>query len=70
MGKNQADPTHSANFGIGLQQRCKELGIACDVVYPGAADIRHQTPTAYLIAVLSAPGKTPHGAGGTIETTR
>jgi acetyl esterase/lipase len=70
MGKNQADPTHSANFGIGLQERCKELGIACDVIYPGAADIKHPTPTAYLIARLSAPGKTPHGAGGTIETTR
>jgi acetyl esterase/lipase len=70
MGKNQADPTHSANFGIGLQQRCKELGIACDVIYPGAADIKHPSPTAYLIAMLSAPETTPRAEGGTIETTR
>lgn len=53
MGKSQKDPTHSANFGIGLQQLCKELGIECDVIYPGAPDVKYQTPTEYLIRMLT-----------------
>jgi acetyl esterase/lipase len=55
MGKEQKDPTHTANFGIGLQQRCRELGIKCDVIYPGAPDVKHQTPTEYLIDALKKP---------------
>lgn len=54
MGQDQKDPTHSANFGIGLQRRCRELDIDCEVVYPGAADVKHPTPTDYLIAKLGA----------------
>lgn len=54
MGKDQKDPTHSTNFGIGLQQRCKELGIGCDVIHPGTADAKHKTPTGFLIDRLSA----------------
>ena len=57
MGKPQRDPTHTANFGIGLQKHCKELGIACDIVYPGAPKITHKTPTDYLIATLKATKK-------------
>jgi acetyl esterase/lipase len=52
LGKDQKDPTHSANFGIGLQQRCRGVGIDCDLVYPGAPGVKHQTPTDYLIAKL------------------
>ena len=55
MGKNQRDPTHSANFGIGLQQRCRELGVECIVVYPGAESASHTDPTAYLIEKLTNP---------------
>jgi acetyl esterase/lipase len=55
MQQNQKDPTHSANFGVGLQQRCKELGIQCDLIYPGAADVKYQTPTEYLIKNLAKP---------------
>ncbi len=55
MGQDQEDPTHSANFGIGLQQRCRELGIRCEVVYPGAENIKHPTAASYLIAKLKAP---------------
>lgn len=52
MGKAQKDPTHTANFGIGLQQRCQELGLACEVIYPGSKPSKHETPTAYLIEKL------------------
>jgi iduronate 2-sulfatase len=52
MGKEQRDPTHTANFGVGLQRRCEELGIGCDIVYPSAPDVKHETATDYLIDAL------------------
>ena len=53
MGKEQKDPTHSANFGIGLQQRCREIGIRCDVIYPGSPEAESMTPTTYLIELFA-----------------
>lgn len=53
MGKKEKDPTHSANFGVGLQQHCKELGIECELVHPGAPDAKSKTPTDYLIRMLT-----------------
>ncbi len=53
-GKPQKDPTHTANFGVKLKERCDELGIGCELVYPGAPDVRHKTPTDFLIATLKA----------------
>lgn len=52
MGKPQKDPTHTANFGIGLQTRCLELGIECLVIYPGGTEAKVKTPADYLIATL------------------
>lgn len=52
IGKVQKDPTHTANFGVKLKERCGAVGIGCEVVYPGAANIKHKTPTDYLIASL------------------
>ena len=52
MGEEVKDPTHSANFGIGLQKHCKELGIECDVMYPGAKNLKFETTTDFLIAKL------------------
>ena len=53
IGEEQKDPTHSANFGVKLQEHCVEIGVKCEVVYPGAADVLHQTPTDYLISSLN-----------------
>jgi acetyl esterase/lipase len=55
IGKPERDPTHSATFGIKLQEHCKEIGVPCELFYPGAPDIVHSTPTEYLISALSAP---------------
>ncbi|QDU89707.1 alpha/beta hydrolase fold protein [Pirellulimonas nuda] len=49
-GKPEKDPTHSAAFGVKFKQRCDQLGVACEVQYPGAPDVQHKTPTDYLIA--------------------
>jgi acetyl esterase/lipase len=54
FGEACEDPTHSANFGVKLQERCHELGVACDVVYPGTKAVRFATPTDYLVAALQA----------------
>jgi hypothetical protein len=43
MGNDQKDPTHTANFGIGLKKRCDELGIKCHVLYPNAKDVEYMS---------------------------
>ena len=52
IGKPQKDPTHTANFGLKLQERCTELGLACEFTYRGAENVVHPDATAYLIATL------------------
>ena len=53
----KGDATHSAHFGVGLQERCHELDLQCDIVYPGAPKVTHETATDYLIATLTAPAE-------------
>ena len=55
VGQEQKDPTHTANFGVKLQERCTAMGIGCELVYPGASGVKHKNPTDYLIATLKAP---------------
>jgi acetyl esterase/lipase len=57
LGKKEKDPTHTANFGVKLQERCRSVGVDCDVVYPGAPVVKHATTQAYLIEKLTAPAK-------------
>ena len=52
LGQEQKDPTHTANFGVKLQERLREVGVACELVYPGAPDRRHAQVHDYLIAKL------------------
>lgn len=54
MGQEQKDPTHSANFGVKLQEKCRSVGVPCDVVYPGAAGVKYRNTAEYLIAKLKA----------------
>ena len=50
IGKPQKDPTHTANFGVKLQQRC-------ELVYPSAKKLKHKDSTTYLIATLKSSNK-------------
>ena len=52
LGQNQKDPTHTANFGVKLQERCWELGVRCELTYPGAPDVEHASVGKALIAAL------------------
>ena len=54
LGKDQKDPTHTANFGVKLQEKCKAEGVPCELVYPGAPDVKHPTVSSYLIDKLKA----------------
>ena len=52
LGKNEKDPTHSANFGVKLQEKCRSAGVECELQYPGATDVQHKSVADFLIAKL------------------
>lgn len=52
LGQEEKDPTHTSNFGVKLQEHCTSKGVTCELVYPGAPEVKHPTPTDYLIATL------------------
>ena len=54
LGQAQQDPTHTANFGVKLQEKLRGLGVDCELVYPGAPDVKHPTMQAYLIERLKS----------------
>lgn len=54
LGQEQKDPTHTSNFGVKLQEHCVANRVPCELVYPGAPNVKHATPTAFLIATLKA----------------
>jgi hypothetical protein len=54
IGQEQKDPTHTANFGVKLQEHLNELKVPCELVYPGAPDVKHKTISDYLIEKLTA----------------
>jgi acetyl esterase/lipase len=54
LGQDQKDPTHTANFGVKLQEKLRALGVACELVYPGAPDVKHDRAQDYLIEKLKA----------------
>ena len=55
IGHEQKDPTHMANFGVKLHERCNEVGVACELVYPGARNVASESATEFPIAMLNAP---------------
>ena len=58
LGQDQKDPTHTANFGVKLQEHCKANGVECELFYQGAPDAKHITAQDYLIEKLKgAPAK-------------
>lgn len=57
LGQEQKDPTHTANFGVKLQEKCRSAGVECELIYPGAPDAKHATVVEFLIEKLK--GKKP-----------
>jgi acetyl esterase/lipase len=52
FGKAQTDPTHSANFGVGLQQKLRALSVEYELAFPGASDVKHHETSAFIISKL------------------
>ena len=55
LGQDQKDPTHTSNFGVKLQEHCKEAGVECYLTYPGAPELKWKSIQDYLIDRLKAP---------------
>jgi acetyl esterase/lipase len=55
LGQEQKDPTHTSNFGVKLKEKCDSAGVPCELVYPGAPGVEHETVQDYLVAKLKAP---------------
>ncbi len=53
MGEPQKDPTHTANYGIPLREKCRAVGVECLLQYPGAEGVPYPTSTDFLIATLN-----------------
>jgi hypothetical protein len=51
LGKEQKDPTHTANFGVKLKEHCEANGVRCDLYYPGVEGLPQSTRE-YLIKKL------------------
>jgi acetyl esterase/lipase len=52
MGHEQSDPTHSANFGVGLQEKLKSVGVESYLMYSGAKDVKYPTVQGFVIDKL------------------
>ncbi|MBV9657553.1 MAG: alpha/beta hydrolase [Verrucomicrobia bacterium] len=52
LGQPQKDPTHTANFGVKLKEKLDQLGVECELVYPGAPNVKHKSIETYLIEKL------------------
>ena len=52
IGQPQKDPTHTANYGVKLKEKLDGLKVECELVYPGAPDIRHPTIASFLVDKL------------------
>ena len=52
IGQEQKDPTHSANYGVKLQEHCREIGDECELVYPSAPEVKHKSIAEFLIETL------------------
>ncbi|NBS05204.1 MAG: alpha/beta hydrolase [Verrucomicrobia bacterium] len=52
LGKDEKDPTHTANFGVKLKEHCDAIQAPCELVYPGAPNIIHATDSDFIKAYL------------------
>lgn len=55
LGQEQKDPTHTANYGVKLQEKLQSVGVDCELVYPEAPGVKHATISEYLLDRLKAP---------------
>jgi len=54
LGQDQRDPTHTANFGVKLQEKLLDLGVECELAYPGAPGAEAPSVQDYLLQRLKS----------------
>jgi len=54
LGEPWKDPPHSANFGAGLVEKLKQVGIEYEFNYPGATGVKHPDIFGFLLEHLHA----------------
>jgi acetyl esterase/lipase len=54
VGQQEADPTHSAMYGVKLAEKLSSAGVEVVVSYPGNQDAKYGSITKFLIDKLSA----------------
>lgn len=52
LGQPQNDPTHTANFGLKLQEKLKILGVPCELTHPGASPVKYPDLQSFIIESL------------------
>jgi hypothetical protein len=57
LGKEEKDATHSANFGAKLKEHCDAIGVPCELVHPGAPDVKHPKEFDFIKAKLLPAAK-------------
>lgn len=63
LGQEQKDPTHTANFGVKLQEKLRAAGVECVLAYPGSPDLGAGASATkehmyeFLIGKLKAKGR-------------
>ena len=57
VGKEEKDATHSANFGVKLKEHCDAIGVPCELIYPGAPDVKHPKEIDFIKAKLLTSAK-------------
>lgn len=58
VGTSEADPTHSAIYGLKLAEKLKATGVEGVLAYPGGPKNDYGSPTNFLITKLKAPAET------------
>jgi acetyl esterase/lipase len=55
LGEPQKDPTHTANYGVKLQEKLRSLGVECELVHAGVPSPAHSSPVQFLVEKLKSP---------------
>ena len=55
LGQEQKGGPHGSNFGVEFAEKCRNLGVECEFVYPGAADVKYKSLMNFLNAKLKTP---------------
>jgi hypothetical protein len=54
VGKEEADPTHAAMYGVKLAEKLREKGVEVVLTYPAKPDTKYESLEEFLVEKLTA----------------